>query len=95
MPWLTKERFVAGAAAAVAVTGGVVLGISLGFHDHAPQQLAIRLAFHQQASDEVGGNALSGAGEEGLGQDWESVGGYGSGYSKGVLYVADNSRKAC
>ena len=39
-PRLTKERFVAGDAAAVAVTGRVVLGIRFRFHNHAPQQLA-------------------------------------------------------
>ena len=49
------------------------------FHNHAPQQLATFLAFHQQAADELGGNLLGGAGEETLGEDWESVGGYGSG----------------
>ena len=40
------------------------------------------LAFHQQAADEVGGNLLSGAGEETLGESWEVLGkrgGYGSG----------------
>ncbi len=78
-PWLTKERLVAGAAAAVAVAGGVALAIRLHFHNHAPQQLATFLAFHQQAADELGGDDLSGAGEEGLGEGWESVGGYGSG----------------
>jgi hypothetical protein len=67
-PRLTKERFVAGGAAAVAVTGGIVLGIRLGFHNHAPQQLAIRLAFHHQAADQLGGEDLSGAGEEGFGE---------------------------
>jgi len=49
------------------VTGGVVLGIRLRFHHHTPQQLAIRLALHQQAADELGGNDLSGAAEEALG----------------------------
>jgi hypothetical protein len=37
----------------------------------------------RQAADEVRGNHLSGAGEEGLGEDWEDLGGrggYGSGY---------------
>ena len=67
-PWLTKESFVAGGAAAVAVASGLVLRIRLRFHNHAPQQLAIGLAFHQQASDELGGDDLSGAGEEGLGE---------------------------
>ena len=81
-PWLTKERFVAGGAAAEAVAGGVVLGIRLGFHHHAPKQAAVLLVFHQQATDEVGGNQLGGAGEEGLGERWgalEGCGGYGSG----------------
>jgi len=36
---LPKERFVAGGAAAVAVAGGLLLGISLRFHKYAPQQL--------------------------------------------------------
>jgi hypothetical protein len=67
-PRLTKQGFIAGTAAAVAVTGGLVLGIRLRFHNHAPQQLAIRLALHQQAADEVGGNLLGGAGEEVLGE---------------------------
>ena len=68
-PWLTKQRFVAGRAASVAVAGGVILGIRLRFHNHAPQQLAIRLAFHQQAADELGGDDLSWTSEEGLGRD--------------------------
>ena len=80
-PRLTKERFIAGGAAAVPVAGGVVLGIRLRFHNHAPQQLATFLAFHQQATDQLGGDDLSWAGEETLGEDWESVGGYGSGLS--------------
>jgi hypothetical protein len=63
----------------MAVAGGLLLGIGLRFHDHAPQQLATLLAFHQQAADELGGDDLRGAGEEALGEDWESVGGYGSG----------------
>jgi len=63
-PRLTKQCFVAGSAAAVAVTGGVVLGIRLRFHNHAPQQLAIVLASHQQAADELGGNLLGGSGEK-------------------------------
>ena len=64
---LTKERFVAGGAAAVAVTGGVVLRIRLGFHNHAPEQLATLLAFHQQATDEVGGNDRRWAAAKALG----------------------------
>jgi len=59
---------VAGGAAAVAVAGRLLLGIRLRFHNHAPQQLAIGLAFHQQAADQLGGDDLSGAGVEGLGE---------------------------
>ena len=65
-PRLTKQRFNAGSAAAVAVEGGLLLGIRLRFHKYAPQQLAIGLAFHQQSADELGGNLLGGAGEEAL-----------------------------
>ena len=54
------------------------------FHNHAPQQLAIRLALHKQATGHIGGDDLGGAGEEGLGEDWESVGGRG-GYGGGLV----------
>jgi len=67
---LTKQGLVAGGAAALAVAGGLLLGIRLRFHHHAPQQLPSGLAFHQQATDELGGDQLGGArrriGEEGL-----------------------------
>jgi hypothetical protein len=62
---------------------GVVCGAfeeSFCFHNHAPEQLAIRLAFHQQAADELGGDLLGGAAEEGLGQVLGGIGGYGSGF---------------
>ena len=68
-PRRTQKRFVAGCAAAVAMTSEVVLGIRLHFHNHTPQQLAIRLALHKQAADQ-------------LGEDWETPGkrgGYGGG----------------
>ncbi len=73
-PWLTKQGFVAGAAAAVAVAGGLLLGIRLRFHNHPPQQVTIRLAFHQQAANQLRGNHLGGAGEEGLGEVVGDVG---------------------
>ncbi len=80
-PWLTKERFVAGGAAAIAVAGGVVLGIRFGFNHHAPEQAAVLLAYHQQATNQVGGDQRGRAGEEGLREGWEVMsgrGGYGS-----------------
>ena len=63
-PWLTKEGFVARGAAAIAMAGGVVLGIRLRFHHHAPEQAAILLAFRQQAADELGSNQLGRAAEK-------------------------------
>jgi hypothetical protein len=60
-PRLTEEGFVAGGAAAMAVTGGLALAIRLRFHNHAPEQLTRGLAFHQQAADQLGGDDLGGA----------------------------------
>ena len=65
------------------MASGVVLGIRLRFHNHATQQLARGLTFHQQASDEVGGDLLGGTAEEGLGECWVVLvgrGGYGGGF---------------
>jgi len=64
---------------AVAVAGGLLLPIRLRFHNHAPQQLAIRLPFHQQAADKLGCDHLSGTSEEGLRKVLGERGGYGSG----------------
>ena len=82
-PWLAKERFVAEGAAAVAACGGVVLGIRLCFHNHAPEQLATFLAFHQQATNQLRSHNLCGAAENGVGEALGERGGYGSG-GKGV-----------
>ena len=82
-PWLPKQRFVAGGAAAVAVTGVLFLGIRLRFHHHTPEQAAICLAFHQPAANQFRGNDLRWTAEEDVGQGWEILrdrrGGYGSG----------------
>ena len=40
------------------------------------------MALHQQATDELVGNLLGGAGEEGLGEGREIVDGFGSGYGE-------------
>jgi hypothetical protein len=80
------------------VAGRVVLRIRLRFHNHAPQQLAIRLALHQQAADELGGNQLGGAGEEGLGEVLGGLGGYGSGMggemARDLMAMKRSQRKA-
>ena len=86
-PWLTKERFVAWGAAAEAVAGGVVLGIRLGLHHHTPKQAAVLLAFHQQATDQLGCHQLGRASEEGLGERWRVLGGRG-GYGSGLGVLA-------
>ena len=62
------------------MAGGLALAIRLRFHNHAPQQLAIRLALHQQAADELGGNQLGGAAEEGVEEVLGKRGGYGCGF---------------
>jgi hypothetical protein len=67
----------------MSVTGGLTLAIRLRFHNHAPEQRARWLALHQQAADELGGNLLGGAGEEGLGEGWEVLGKSG-GYGRGL-----------
>jgi len=67
----------------IAIDGRLLLRISLHFHHHAPQQLAIGLAFHQQAADQLGGNELGGAGEEGWGEMLGGRGGYGNGLGMG------------
>ena len=50
---LTEQGFVLRCPAPVAVTGRLVLGIRLRFHNHAPEQAAIGLAFHQPAAHQV------------------------------------------
>jgi len=92
-PRLTKQGFVAGGAAAIPVAGGLLLGIRLRFHHHAPQQFAIGLAFHQQAADELGGDLLGGAGEEGAGEVLGERGGYGSGLRDGWRLLAEFSTR--
>ena len=81
-PWLTEQGFVLRGTAAVTVTSGIVLGIRLRFHDHAPQQTSIRLAFHQPAANQVRSHDLSRTTEEGVRKGWGAMtnrAGYGSG----------------
>ena len=67
-PRLTKQGFVARGPAAMAMASRFTLAIGLRFHNHAPEQLAIPLAPHQQAADQLGGNLLCGAAEETRGE---------------------------
>jgi len=75
------------------LAGGVVLGIRLGFHHHAPKQAAVLLVFHQQATNQLGGDQLGRAGEEGLGERWERVYGYGSGLGENGLSLLADERQ--
>ena len=72
-PWLTKQGFVAGAAAAIPVAGGLALAIRLRLHNHAPQQVAIGLAFQQQAPMRSGATTSAGRAKK----DWGTLGGAG------------------
>ena len=64
--------------------GGGVLGTCLRFHNHAPEELTRRLAFHQQAADELGGNGFGGADEERMRERWEILGNGRGGYGSGL-----------
>ena len=67
------------------MAGGLVLGIRLRFHNHAPKQLATFLAFYQPASNQLRGNDLRWTAEETSGKSrkilGDGSGGYGSGWS--------------
>ena len=56
------------------MTGGIVLGISLCFNDHAPEQAAVVLALHQVAADQFRGNDLCRSAEERERQSLEMLG---------------------
>ena len=70
------------------MTSGIFLGIGLGFHHHTPKQGAVCLAFQQPAANQLRGNDLRWAGEEGVGQGGEilgdELGNQGSVISKGM-----------
>ena len=91
-PRLTKQGFVAGGAAAVAMAGGVVLRIRLGFHHHTPQQAAVCLAFHKQAANQLRCNHLCWAAEEGVREGLGGRGGYGGGFGGWGTYIANESQ---
>ena len=76
--WRTEKSFVLAGPAPIAVTCGLILGIGLGFHNHAPQQAAILLTLHQQATDEIRGDKLGRTGEKTLGERWKGDYIYGS-----------------
>jgi hypothetical protein len=63
-----KECFVLKGAAPMAVAGGLRLGIHLRFHDQAPEQLAVGLAFQKAAADQLQRHHLGGPGKKRLGR---------------------------
>jgi hypothetical protein len=52
------------------------------------------LAFHQQAADQLVGDLLGGAGEEGLGEVLGGIDGYRSGYRKTKLSIPGLSNRS-
>jgi hypothetical protein len=81
-PRLTKQDFILRAPVSIAAASGLLVRIRLRFHKNARQLLAIGLALHQQAADQLGGHFLAPTGEEGYGEDWQVLderGGYRSG----------------
>ena len=66
------------------MTSGFILGIGLGFHNHAPEQGAIALAFDQTATDQVRANQICRTAEKGVGQGWEILGDGLSRYGSGL-----------
>ena len=68
---------------------GIVLGIRLCFNDHAPEQAAVVLAFHQPAAHKIRANHFVRAAEEGAGQSWEVLGNGRGGYGSGFKGTAD------
>jgi len=61
------------------MAGRLVLRIRLRFHNHPPQQLTIALPFHQKAANQLRSDYFCRAAEEGVGQCWQVLSGYGSG----------------
>jgi len=68
---LTKQRFVAGSAASVAVKGGVILGIRLRFHKYAPKNCS-PLGWHFTSRQPISSGATTSAGR--AKKDWGSAG---------------------
>jgi hypothetical protein len=68
---------VGGVGAVIPVVRGGSFVNTPPFPQSAIEQLAIGFPFHQQAADELGGDLLGGAGEEGLPEVLGEVGGYG------------------
>lgn len=53
---------------------GYALAIRLSVHNHTPESLSTCLPFHQQAANQLRGNRLGGATEEGVGgRLWDGV----------------------
>ena len=70
-PWRSKQGFILGRPPSKTVTSRVVLGVRLRFHDYAPKQTSIGLAFHQPAAHQIRSHDLCWAAEEGVGQGWK------------------------
>ena len=45
--------------------------LRLCVHNHAPKEVAVRLALDQQVADQLGGGDIGGSSEEGLSEHWQ------------------------
>jgi len=50
------------------MTGRLLLGIRLRFHNHGPKQAAVVLMFHQEAANQLRSNGLRWTTEKGVGE---------------------------
>ena len=67
------------------MAGGGILGIRLRLHNHAPEQAAVLLAFHQAAANQFRSHLLGRTAEEGLRQSREILGDGSGGYGRGSI----------
>ena len=83
-PRLTEQGFVLERPLPITMGSVIAPGILLRFNNHAPEQVAVLLAFHQPAANQLRGNQLGRAAEEAVGQGWKGLGDGLGGYGKAI-----------
>ena len=91
---LAKENFIIRRVAAAILAGEAILGIRLGFHDHAREEDSIGLVFQQPAAHQARSDDFGRTAEEGVGQGWEIIGdGLGS-HGSGLARLCGQNKNA-
>ena len=72
-PRFAEQGVVLRRKAALTVADAIVLLIGRGFNDHAPEQAAVVLAFHQPAAHQIGAHDLSQTGKKLSGSETKSM----------------------